>query len=343
METSFQASHDALQHATGIVIPVYLPDGIPAQRSLALLRDTIAAYCAQVADPAHVCLSVDGEACGGDAARELARAFGTQVRVAPHNRGKLQAAAQGAHALLDTPELTYIAVVDQDGDHFANELLNTVRAARHVAAQTGEAEVMVLGRRISPHRSMGWLRGELEDLADRVLLDALQYHAAATGRPLRLEYGTLLDRYPDFHSGYKLFDRATAEQVFTAPPRPAGVSDDGYYRHACEAVMSVEALVHGARLVVVNRSTFNAQPISTFGRFDHVQFTADMIIWPCKRLDVPPAFVRQWLANHIPPLQLNTLAPEGPAELRRVQNRVLDAFSEPQVPEAEDFLHPLFV
>ncbi len=29
------------------------------------------------------------------------------------------------------------------------------------------------------------------------------YHAAQSGEPLRLEYATMLDHVPDFHSGYK--------------------------------------------------------------------------------------------------------------------------------------------
>ena len=35
--------------------------------------------------------------------------------------------------------------------------------------------------------------------------------------------------------GYKLFTRATAADVFLSEPRLAGVPEDCYYRHACEA------------------------------------------------------------------------------------------------------------
>ena len=64
------------------------------------------------------------------------------------------------------------AIVDQDGDHFAYELPNLVRAALHITSHNHRERVIVLGRRISRHRPMGLLRGELEEYADRILLDA---------------------------------------------------------------------------------------------------------------------------------------------------------------------------
>ena len=39
----------------------------------------------------------------------------------------------GARTLLKNETMRYIAVVDQDGDHFANELLNFIRMAKPVA------------------------------------------------------------------------------------------------------------------------------------------------------------------------------------------------------------------
>ena len=67
--------------------------------------------------------------------------------------------------------------------------------------------------------------------------------------------------------GYKLFTRATAEAVFLAEPQLCGATADAYYRHGCEAVMSVEALQAGAHLALVRRSTFNEQPVSSFGPY----------------------------------------------------------------------------
>ena len=197
--------------------------------------------------------------------RHLAEQYGVSSTVTPVNLGKLQGVRNGARTLLDRFGLTYLAVLDSDSDRLANELLNFVRAADHVVDQTGDERLMMLGRRISLHRPMGLLRGELEDIADRMLLHALYYHAARSGRPLRLEYATMIEDVPDFHSGYKLFSRETAEAVFLCPPNPAGLSDATYYRHAVEAVMAVETILSGGRLGVVNRTTYNRQPVTTFG------------------------------------------------------------------------------
>lgn len=330
-----------LRNNTGVVIPVYLPQGTETSPDAALLEETVAAYCAQVADPAAICLSVDGADCGADVAQRLSAEYGTSLSIVPDNRGKLWGALHGTRMLLCDEALDYITVIDQDGDHFANELLNFVRAADHIRAQTDDNRVMILGRRISLHRPMGFLRGELEALADHVLLDALHYHAAVTGVPLRLEYATLLDEVPDFQSGYKLFSRATAEAVFDVAPRQVGVPDSAYYRHACETVMAIEALENGARLGVVNRSTFNEQPVTHFGKLNQARATADMIIWGCKRLDVPYSFVAQWLANHAPCLLLNTIVPQGKEEVEQVRQFVSAAFAAQPTDAAG--LQPLFV
>ena len=338
---SLQTCYKTLQSHTGVVIPTYLPDQVDTRQGEMLLRETTASYCAQLGDPSAVCLSVDGEQFGAQAALEIARALGTQIHVAPQNRGKLAAARYGAKHLLQDARFHYLAVVDQDGDHFAHELYNLVRVAQHIAAHTGDDRCLVLGRRISRHRPMGFLRGELEEFADRVLLDALAYRAAITGRPLRLEYMTTLDEFPDFHSGYKLFSRRTAQDVFLTEPKLAGVTEDCYSRHACEAVMAVEALEHGAYLGIVNRSTLNEQPISIFGLLNLSRLVADKVIWPCKRLDIPVSFVRQWMANHAPRLLLNTLAPDGQIELDRIERYVLAAFG--QKPDLGPPLKQLFV
>jgi hypothetical protein len=328
---------------TGVVIPVYFPEGVDAHCGQAALRETVEAYSAQIADPSAICLSVDGDPRGAEAAGQLAREYGVSTYTAPINRGKLHAAANGVRVLLEAADLAYVAVVDQDGDHFANELLNFVRAAQQIASHIGDDRVLVLGRRISRHRPMGMLRGELEEFADRVLLDALSYRAAVTGNPLRLEWAFALDEFPDFLSGYKLFSRATAEQVFLNEPQLAGASEEGYYRHACEAVMIVEALEHGAYLGVVNRSTLNEQPISTFGLLNLSRLVADKIVWPCRRLEVPLPFVKQWMANHTPRLLLHTLAPQGKEELERIRQLVIAALADGQAQDIDPVLHPLFV
>ena len=208
--TGMSSASEAVRTRTGIVIPVYFPPGRDHALAIELLRDTVDACLQILAEPTHVCVSVDGEDGGRDIAEELHRARGTRLCVAPVNRGKLHAVRLGVGDLWPREELEFFCVVDADGDHFANELPTLMRAAQHARAQSGVDEVLVLGSRTSRHRPMGWLRGELEELADRVLFDALHYHAAVCGRPLRLECVTTVEEFPDFHSGYKLFSRGAA-------------------------------------------------------------------------------------------------------------------------------------
>ncbi|MBL7077357.1 MAG: hypothetical protein ISS31_07785 [Kiritimatiellae bacterium] len=323
---------ELLQKRTGLVVTVHIPDGMNADDAARALTDNVTLLCQQVVDPQHICLSVDGTDCGADVAAKLASRFGVRQIEAAKPLGKLQGARLGVDHLLENPALEHFVCVDQDGDHFGNELLNMIRAAECIREQARTDRITVLGQRSSMHRPMGFLRGELEELADRILLDALTYHAATTGRPLRMEHAFTFGEYPDFHSGYKLFTRPVAEAVFRSAPDLAGTSEVCYYRHAVEAVMTVEALEAGAYFGVVNRSTFNEQPVSAFGLMGRERFMADAIIWPCKRLGIPVEFVRQWLDNHIPRLLLSTFRPDGGNELQTIRGLVLDAWGEGNTP-----------
>jgi hypothetical protein len=339
MET--QRCLDILRRRCAIVVPVYLPQGVDQDLGAELLRDNVRLCLEQLEDPRNLCLSVDGPENGAEVAQRLHEEWGVSLHVGPDNGGKLMALRRGAAALSGV-DFDYLAVVDADGDHFANELLNFVRAAEFARNRAGAAEIMVLGRRISRHRPMGFLRGELEELADRVLLDALAYNAAKKQEPLRLECATALEEFPDFHSGFKLFSRGTADAVFLSTAQPCGV-ETAYYRHGVEAAMTVEALEHGAFLVLVNRTTLNEQPLSTFGRLDRARLVADKMIWPCRRLQIPVKFADQWLKNHMPRLLLTTLNPQGKEELLQIRRLVVEELGG-EVGADEDFLWgPMFV
>ncbi len=340
---SLEESTALLRESTGIVIPVYVPPEVDDSLSLQLLEDTVSACVKQVGIPSSVCLSVDGEDYGRRLAEQLARRFGVHVCSSPENKGKLQAVRAGMAELITAADHRYLAAMDADGDHFPNELTNLLRAANHVKQQRNIDKLMVLGRRISRHRPMGYLRGELEELADRVLLDALVYDATLQGRPLCLEYASSLEEFPDFHSGYKLFSRSVAKDVFLQEPQFCGLPEKAYFKHGCEAVMTVEAIKSEAHLVAVKRCTFNEQPLSVFGLLDRAQMTADKILWPCRRLGVPSYFVVQWLRNHMARLQLGTLAPEGKDELCRIRELVLQEMGVASVKDEKGWWGPLFI
>jgi len=55
-----------MHHETGIVISVYLPEGIDSSSAETLLRENVAMCCEQVKDPSKICLSIDGEKFGND-------------------------------------------------------------------------------------------------------------------------------------------------------------------------------------------------------------------------------------------------------------------------------------
>jgi hypothetical protein len=337
------ASLHRLEHATGVVIPVYLPPDSDPAFARDLIGDTVHLFARQIADPAAIVLSVDGPGPATAIAQEVAAAQGAQVVVSSHNRGKFVALAAGMARLLALPQLAYFAAVDQDGDHFGNELLNFVRAADHVTAGAATDNVLVLGNRASRHRPLGFLRAEQEELANRMLLDALAYHAARMGRPLRLEYLTTTTPLPDFHSGYKLFSRVAAQSVF-AGAAAASPDPDEVTRHACEAVMVVEAHLAGSVLAAVSRHTYDEQPVSLFAAYNRARLAADMIVWPCRRLGVPGRFITQWLANHIPTLLLGTLAPQGRDELAAIRDLVLSAYGlDPATVAPPLFTRPRFV
>ncbi len=335
----------AARHEIGnmaVVIPVYAAPHIEPAELTAALNDTVLGCLAQGIVPQQLCLSVDGAASDTVPAATVSRQHGVKLAVTEINRGKLAAVRHGVAALQVNSEWRTLAVLDQDGDHFANDLVAMMRMANHLRNGNPSRRLLVLGERLSRHRPMGFLRGELEELADRVLLDALMYDAAISGRPLPLEYALVLGEFPDFHSGFKLFDRRTALDVFMSEPRLCGATETAYYRHAVEAVMTVEALAAGAILAGVSRRTVNGQAFTTFGVMDRCRLVADKMIWPLRRLAIPTPFVIQWVANHLGRLQLHTMAPQGYDELRRIAAMVIDACNGD--PDAvEQFEQPPFV
>lgn len=334
----------ALEKSTGVIIPVYFGANSDPDFSTLILGSTVQMFVREIADPQTLCLSVDGPGVAVDIARAVATQYGVRMVVGERNRGKFGALLHGMQTLFADERLEWFAAVDQDGDHFANDLLNFVRAAQHVVENMGDDRVMVLGNRSSRHRPLGFLRAEQEELANHLLLDALAYAAAVQGDPLRLQYLTTTENMPDFHSGYKFFSRSTAHAVFAQEPLLLEMTETVAYRHACEAVMTVEAHLSGATLAVVNRRTYDEQPISLFANYNRASLAADMILWPCKRLGVPGHFVAQWLANHLPTLLLGTLAPQGPDELSAIRDLVLSAYGlDPSTTQPAPFTRPRFV
>jgi hypothetical protein len=343
MPIAIQRDISTLEQATGIVIPVYFSSATDPEAGTLLLGATVQMFVREVGSPRRIVLSVDGPGPAEAVAAEVARRYGVQVVVGPVNRGKLGALLLGMQALLPDPRLAWFAAIDQDGDHFGNELLNFTRAGQQVQEETGNEAVLVLGNRQSRHRPLGFLRAEQEELGNLMLLDALTYHAALQARPLQLEYLTPHTPLPDFHSGYKVLSRSAAQAVFGQEPPHLGLDERAALRHAVEAVITVEAHLAGARLAAVQRTTYDEQPISLFASFNRAQLAADMILWPCLRLGAPAEFVAAWLANHLPSLLLGTLTPQGQDELRAIRDLVLAGYKLDPAALPATFRRPRFV
>ena len=318
---------EELRESSGIVIPTFFPTSDDRDLAARLLSDTVLGCCRQTGSPSRVCISVDGINPAVEVARRLSEAYGVRVVVSPRNRGKLGAVQAGLESLAEDDSLRYFILVDQDADHFPNEMATFIRVTRHVATTAGVDRILVLGRRSSRHHPMGYLRGELEELADRMLIDCLHYYAAQTGRPLNLQFAMLLDEFPDFHSGYKLLTREVVTSILANGFPLEGLPEEAVYRHAVEAVLVVEAHLAGALLASAPRTTINEQPVTAFGQLNRCRLISDKIVWPARRLQIPPKFVGQWLDNHLARLRLSTLVPSGKEELleiRRLVRRSID-------------------
>ena len=109
---SFQHAFECMQHRTGVVIPVYFPEGIDHAQGAALLRDIVGLYCEHVADPGRICLTVDGKAYGEDVVAELVKDLGVSMCVGEVNRGKLNGVGNGMKFLLSEYNLDFLTVVD---------------------------------------------------------------------------------------------------------------------------------------------------------------------------------------------------------------------------------------
>ena len=326
-----------LLEATAVVIPSYFPPNAEFDLAFSLLDATVEGCCRQLGNPRRVCVSVDGANPASQASAAMEQRHGIRRTILPVNQGKLAAVQAGMRELLDDPGIRYVAALDQDRDHFPNELLNLVRLVHHIEAVKATDRVLVIGSRTSRHRPMGFLRGELEELADRMLLDALFYHAAIREAPLALEFA-VEEEFPDFHSGYKAFTRPLA-QILSERRFEATAGDDGggILRHAVEAVLTVESVMAGAVLGTVNRRTTNEQPVSSFDLMHRARLTADMIIWPFRRLEIPGVFAAQWMDNHLARLRLMTLE-DGKREALAVRALVRAAFD--LADDAEPFAPP---
>ncbi|MHB0857416.1 MAG: glycosyltransferase family protein [Anaerolineae bacterium] len=321
---------DELGRASSMVIPAYFS----ARPGDDMVRDLLwmtLADCAHYMPFENVWVVVDGDERTARLVTETVRDLGQwnsgvpNVLALPENRGKLWAIRVGVQAILrQRPEVAYIVTRDGDGDHAVADMPALLRAAQGLTAQGDEASVLVIGSRSSRHRPMGWIRGELERLLDRVTLDALAFHLARADRVVDLSQCLAKDGVPDLSSGYKVYSRALAELLFLEQaPCYASLAQMDYWHYGPETIPVVEALLADARIAEVPRPTWNGQPTSSFGDMAHTALYGELLAWVYCRLDIPLHAAARLFDNAVPTLLLQTTV-EGNDSLAAVRARALE-------------------
>ena len=241
-----------------MVIPVWFEEAVPED----IIRDRLLRTLTCVEHyvlPGKVVFAVDGDGRSAEILHSLRPEFerrGGSFRlvIREENGGKGAALAAGLRALLRKESFSYAMVRDGDGDHYVGDIEHLYRYMQWMRAQGVEGEIIVAGRRVDVHRSIGWIRGEFEALLNRLILAALTHRLAAEDRVLDLRFLSAYAEPPDFMSGYKLYSagicRMMAENDWQAV-LPSSAAD--LYRYGMEQFPLVEGVLAGAAVGEVLR------------------------------------------------------------------------------------------
>ena len=166
------------------------------------------------------------------------------------------------------------------------------------------------------------MRGELETLLNRVLVDAVRFALAQRQHILNTRYFSLSGEYPDLHSGYKVYSRRVCERmVERAWECPPWVGPE-IYRYGVEAVPFVEGVMAGATVGEITRLT-REPDFSGHDAFARSEANASILLWTFLRLAIHARQAAAILDNHITRLPLWT-SPEGRESLLQVRRMVLE-------------------
>lgn len=323
-----------MRRSVGSMIPVWFPEQMPADRRLSFLRDTLADVELFV-DPRRLVLVVDGcppaEESAREAAGELAERTGTppQVVVRETNGGKGAAVCTGLERLLEDDSVDVLSIRDADGDHDIYDLpalcrlFERVREHRCAEGADRPDDLFVIGRRGSLSRSLGFARGQLEDVLNRVTVQAVNVVLAGRGSAIDERFTARYRGAPDLQSGYKLYSRSAARVVIDAlrdadRDRP----DLQVMRWGMEFIPSVELLLRGFVPAALHRLTWDGQPQTTFDDSDLPHAYARQISWLFERLDLPAEVGVRVLDAALGACEYITAA-SGPAHLTAIRERVI--------------------
>jgi hypothetical protein len=330
---------DTIRRFVGMVIPVWFPPSLADAQVRDSLLDTLH-DCEHYVAWEHVVLVVDGDARSYAIVQDLqaacrqhhGRAF--EVLYSPENGGKGAAICRGTQWFLERTGLEYLATRDADGDHAVNDLMNLMHLGLALRLNDGAEAVIVVGRRNQPHRALGWVRGELETLLNRVLIDAVRFSLAQRQQVLNTRYFSLSGEYPDLHSGYKVYSRRVCELLVERSwERPPWVGPE-IYRYGVEAVPFAEGVLAGATIGEIPRLTREPE-FTGHGAFARSEANACVLLWTFLRMGIGALHATALMDNHLSRLTLWT-DPEGRALLLDLRQSVVDrlcqAVDEPSQP-----------
>jgi hypothetical protein len=346
----------------GMVVPVWFSRKTPASFAEELLTLTLDNF-EEYVRPENVFLVVDGDERSLKIARRVQKALAKgaesfQLLYLEENKGKHYAVTEGILHLMaserrgrgrvgelaavtpspEAPDLIrgrrspladgirYFVVRDCDADHFICDLPNLVRSAHNISVQEKTDRVLVIGRRIDRHRPLGFRRGQMEELCNRILLDAMNYRLARRSEVLNSQHYSPYGDVPDFKSGYKLYSRAVARIAFTRNPRFLCLEPKDYWRHGAEPIPIVEAVMAGAVIGEMNRTTFDVQPTTTFTESSAVDMHVKTLAWAFCRLGIHGKCAEQMFNNHIPRLLLASDA-SGREQLDAIKRETLTFYA----------------
>jgi hypothetical protein len=318
---------DAIRGAVGMLIPVWFPPTLSDDQVRDSLLDTLH-DCEHFLPWEHVVLVVDGDArsyaVGQDLQATCRQCHGQAFEViySVENGGKGAAVLRGTQWFLEKAGLEYLTTRDADGDHALNDLMSLMRVALALRTDAATDSVIVVGRRNHPHRALGWIRGELETLLNRVLIDAVRFALAQRQQVLNTRYFSLSGDYPDLHSGYKIYSRRVCELMLERPwERPPWVGPE-IYRYGVEAVPIIEGIMAGATVGEITRLTQEPE-FSGHGAFARPETNGSVLLWTFLRLGINAIQAAALLDNHLPRLAL-WADPQGRQTLLELRRYVLE-------------------